>query len=378
MTAPTTPPATPTTVPAPAPSWRLDVGDEAIAAAVAPPAEVPVLECVDVVQEFRVKGARLFRRAVVSAVAKVSFRVYRGETFALVGETGSGKSTLARAVIAAPRAVGGTIRVSGHPVGRRGRRGPSGVQMVFQDPFGALDPRWPVSRTVAEPLITAGVRGRTERRRRVAEILHLVGLSAARFGNRRPRELSGGQAQRVAIARALVSRPDLVILDEPVTALDVSVQAQIVNLLFDLKSRLRLTCLLIAHDLAVVRTLADRTGILYLGRMCEVAPTEDLFHAPAHPYTAALLAAIPPSLTDETATAAVPSSERLVGEQPSPLDPPSGCRFRTRCVHARDRCAQEVPELRDIGPGRTVACHFPLIEITAVPTVGTAAEAPGA
>lgn len=323
-------------------------------------AEVPVLECTDVVQEFRVKGPRPFRRAVVSAVAGVSFRVFRGETFALVGETGSGKSTVARAVIGAPAALGGTIRVVGRRVGRRGS---PDVQMVFQDPYGALDPRWPVARTVAEPLVTAGVEGREKRRRAVAEILHLVGLSVARFGNRKPRELSGGQAQRVAIARALVSRPELVILDEPVTALDVSVQAQIVNLLFDLKQRLALTCLLIAHDLAVVRTLADRIGILYLGRLCEVAPTEELFRAPAHPYTAALLAAIPPSLTDEDAVAAVPSEERLVGEQPSPLDPPSGCRFRTRCVHAQDTCAEVVPEMREIAPGRTVACHFPLLAV---------------
>jgi oligopeptide/dipeptide ABC transporter ATP-binding protein len=327
------------------------------AAAAAEPAE-PVLDCVEVVQEFRVKGEKPFQRAVVSAVAGVSFQVLRGETFALVGETGSGKSTLARAVIGAPPAVGGTIRVSGKPVGKRGA---SGVQMVFQDPYAALDPRWPVARTVAEPLVTAGVEGREQRRQIVAEILHLVGMSVAQFGARKPRELSGGQAQRVAIARALVSQPDLVILDEPVTALDVSVQAQIVRLLFDLKQRLALTCLLIAHDLAVVRTLADRTGILYLGRLCEVAPTEELFSAPAHPYTAALLSAIPPSLTDSSPSVE-PSCERLVGEQPSPLDPPSGCRFRTRCMHAQDKCAELVPEMRSIGPGRTVACHFPLID----------------
>jgi oligopeptide/dipeptide ABC transporter ATP-binding protein len=321
------------------------------------PVDVPVLECVDVVQEFRVKGDKPFRRAVVSAVAGVTLRVFRGETFALVGETGSGKSTLARAVIGAPPPVGGEIRVSGKEV----RRGSADVQMVFQDPYAALDPRWPVARTVTEPLVSAGVEGRESRRRRVAEILHLVGLSVARFGNRKPKELSGGQAQRVAIARALVARPDLLILDEPVTALDVSVQAQIVSLLFELKQRLALTCLLIAHDLAVVRTLADRTGILYLGRLCEVAPTEDLFRAPAHPYTAALLAAIPPSLTDENA--APPPAARLVGEQPSPLNPPSGCRFRTRCPRAQDVCAQVVPELRDVAAGRQVACHFPLLPV---------------
>lgn len=228
--------------------------------------------------------------------------------------------------------------------------------MVFQDPFSALDPRWTVERSVAEPLITAGVRSSVDRRRRVAEILHLVGLNASRFGGRRPRELSGGQAQRVAIARALVSRPDLVILDEPVTALDVSIQAQVLGLLFELKNRLSLTCLLIAHDLAVVRTLADRTGIMYLGRLCETAPTDELFASPAHPYTAALLSAIPPDLHTETVRERIP----VVGEQPSPLRPPSGCRFRTRCVYAQQTCADRVPELREIAPGHRVACHFPL------------------
>lgn len=331
-----------------------------------------VLDCAEVEQEFRVKGDRPFRRAVVSALAGVSFQIFRGETFALVGETGSGKSTLARAVLGAPPPSRGTIRVSGRQAGlrrgrRRLRRGAAPVQMVFQDPYAALDPRWPVARAVAEPLVAAGVDA-PERRRAVAEILHLVGLSVARFGGRRPQELSGGQAQRVAIARTLVARPELVILDEPVTALDVSVQAQIVNLLFDLKRRLALTSLLIAHDLAVVRTLADRTGILYLGRLCEVARTEDLFAAPAHPYTAALLAAIPPSLREGSEEPGEPDGERaepkerLVGEQPSPLAPPSGCRFRTRCPYAQYKCADVVPEMREIAPGRTVACHFPLID----------------
>jgi oligopeptide/dipeptide ABC transporter ATP-binding protein len=320
-----------------------------------------VLDCVDVVQEFTVKGRRPFQRSTVSAVAGVSFTIVRGETFALVGETGSGKSTLARTVVGAPGPVSGRVTVSGRTVGRRrmrgGRRGTGGgAQMVFQDPFSALDPRWTVERSVAEPLITAGVRSGLDRRRRVAEILHLVGLSASRFGGRRPRELSGGQAQRVAIARALVSRPDLVILDEPVTALDVSIQAQVLKLLFELKNRLSLTCLLIAHDLAVVRTLADRTGIMYLGRLCETAPTDALFANPAHPYTAALLSAIPPDLHTETVRERIP----VVGEQPSPLRPPSGCRFRTRCVYAQQTCADQVPALREIAPGHRVACHFPL------------------
>jgi oligopeptide/dipeptide ABC transporter ATP-binding protein len=229
--------------------------------------------------------------------------------------------------------------------------------MVFQDPFGALDPRWTVARSITEPLVTAGVNGREERRRRVAEIMHLVGLDASRFAGRLPRELSGGQAQRVAIARALISEPDLLILDEPVTALDVSVQAQILALLFDLRQRLSVTSLLIAHDLAVVRALADRIAILYLGRICETAPTAELFRSPAHPYTAALLSAIPPGLRGGVQRERV----RITGRQPSPLNPPSGCRFRTRCPMAQQTCADVVPELRDIAPGHAVACHFPLV-----------------
>jgi oligopeptide/dipeptide ABC transporter ATP-binding protein len=324
----------------------------------------PLLQVTDLVQEFTVKGARPFQRGRVSAVAGVSFGIERGETLALVGETGSGKSTIARALLASPPAQSGSITLNGQsmPVGRRAkharhtRDGRAGIQMVFQDPFGALDPRWTAARSITEPLITAGVADRAERRRRVAEIMHLVGMDASRFAGRLPRDLSGGQAQRVAIARALVSEPDLLVLDEPVTALDVSVQAQILALLFDLRQRLSLTSLLIAHDLAVVRALADRTAILYLGRMCEIAPTSDLFEAPAHPYTAALLSAIPPGLRGGVKRERV----RVTGRQPSPLNPPSGCRFRTRCPIAKDTCAEVVPQMRAIGPGHEVACHFPL------------------
>jgi peptide/nickel transport system ATP-binding protein len=327
------------------------------------PADGGVLQVTDLVQEFTVKGSKPFQRGRVSAVAGVSFGIARGETLALVGETGSGKSTIARALLASPPALSGRITLNGRalPVGRHAKHatgpGRAGVQMVFQDPFGALDPRWSAARAITEPLVTAGVTDRGERRRRVAEIMHLVGLDASRFAGRLPRELSGGQAQRVAIARALVSGPDLLILDEPVTALDVSVQAQILALLFDLRQRLSLTSLLIAHDLAVVRALADRTAILYLGRLCETAPTADLFRTPAHPYTAALLSAIPPGLRGGVKRERV----RITGRPPSPLNPPSGCRFRTRCLLAEDTCAEVVPQLRDIGPGHAVACHFPLV-----------------
>jgi oligopeptide/dipeptide ABC transporter ATP-binding protein len=327
------------------------------------PAASELLRVTDLVQEFTVKGSRPFQHARVSAVAGVSFSIAHGETFALVGETGSGKTTIARALLASPPAASGSITLSGRPlpVGRHAKPaaaqgGGSGIQMVFQDPFGALDPRWTIAGSIAEPLVTAGIIGQAERRRRIAAIMHLVGLDAGRFAQRLPRELSGGQAQRAAIARALVAEPDLLILDEPVTALDVSVQAQILALLFTLRQRLSLTSLLIAHDLAVVRALADRTAIMYLGRMCETAPTAELFRSPAHPYTAALLSAIPPGLRGGVQRERV----RITGRQPSPLNPPSGCRFRTRCPAAQETCAEVVPQMREIAPGHEVACHFPL------------------
>ena len=337
----------------------------AVSDTAADPADGALLRVTDLVQEFSVKGSRPFHRATVSAVAGVSFAIARGETFALVGETGSGKSTIARALLGSPPAVSGSITLDGLPlpVGRHAKQaaaaeGGSGIQMVFQDPFGALDPRWTVARSIAEPLATAGLADRADRRRRTAEVMHLVGLEASRFAGRLPRELSGGQAQRVAIARALAAEPDLLILDEPVTALDVSVQAQILALLATVRERLELTSLLIAHDLAVVRALADRTGILYLGRMCETAPTADLFSQPAHPYTAALLSAIPPGLRGGVQRERI----QITGRQPSPLNPPSGCRFRTRCPRAQSRCAEVVPQLRELAAGHVVACHFPLTE----------------
>jgi peptide/nickel transport system ATP-binding protein len=323
----------------------------------------PLLQLVDVEQRFRSRGG-----AMVSALDKVSLTIHQGETFGLVGETGSGKSTLARSVLGTPGPYGGQVLLNGEVMSGANRSGK--VQMVFQDPYAALDPRWSVERSVGEPLIGLGLRHGTVRRRRIAEVLHQVGLSVSRFGHRMSTELSGGQAQRVAIARALVARPELLVLDEPVTGLDVSVQAQILALLFKLKSELSLTSLLIAHDLAVVRILADRTGIIYLGRICETGPTEELFEHPAHPYTAALLTAIPPGLSQSDVVERAP----LLGEQPSPLNPPSGCRFRTRCVHAQDTCAQVVPELREVAPGHEVACHFPLFGSPGTPGARTAGQ----
>jgi len=333
----------------------------------------PLLLCEDIVQEFRVRRRGGFGTATVSAVSHVSVVVPRGQTYAIVGETGSGKSTFARSVIGAPPPRAGRVMVAGQAISGRGRAASRArgrlVQMVFQDPMSAMDPQWTVEQIVAEPLRAQGRAGGRQRRTRVAEALDMVGLSPARFAGRKPAELSGGQAQRVAIARALAVRPSLVILDEPVTALDVSVQAEILRLLGRLRRELGLTYLLISHDLAVVRSLADQTGTMYLGRLCETGSTEDVFTAPKHPYTAALLSSIPS--VNGRADAAARGRIRLRGEPPSPLNPPSGCRFRTRCPYAQEICAQQAPALAAGPGGHAAACHFPL-------AAGTAAAAAAA
>ena len=291
------------------------------------------------------------------AVDRVDLDLAGGESFALVGESGSGKTTLARCVTRLIEPDAGSVRLDGEDLlalsGGELRRRRRRFQMIFQDPYGSLNPRMRVEKILAEPLEVHRLAPRSGRRARVEELLDLVGLPPA-AADRYPHEFSGGQRQRIGIARALATRPDLLIADEPVSALDVSVQAQIINLLARLQQRFGLTLLVIAHDLALVEQLADRVGVLYLGSLVETAPTADLYRRPLHPYTVSLLSAVP---------VPVPARRRerivLPGEPPSPLSPPPGCRFHPRCPIARERCARDEPALVEIEPGRQVACHFP-------------------
>ncbi|MBC7635465.1 MAG: ATP-binding cassette domain-containing protein [Acetobacteraceae bacterium] len=313
-----------------------------------------LLDIKDLVVEFPVGGR------VVQAVTRVSLTVQRGETLGLVGESGCGKSTLGRAVLQLYQPKSGAVVFDGQdltklspPLMRKMRQR---LQMIFQDPIASLNPRRRVGDIVAEPLIIAGVTDADERLRRVRAVLTEVGLDPDITMARLPHEFSGGQCQRISIARALILEPELIVCDEPVSALDVSIRAQIVNLLEDMKDRYGLTLLFIAHDLAVVKAVSDRVAVMYLGRICEVAPTETLFRTPAHPYTRLLLDAIPMPDPDIRPVEGV-----AVGEPPSPIAPPSGCRFRTRCPRAAGRCAAEMPELVALPSGQMVACHFPLI-----------------
>jgi peptide/nickel transport system ATP-binding protein len=316
----------------------------------------PLLSVENLTVEYAVGGKSLF------AVSDVSLHVDRGETLGLVGESGCGKSTLGRAVLQLRRPTSGKVAFDGIDLteleGEAMRLMRRRLQLIFQDPIASLNPRRCVGDIVAEPLIIAGVTDRGERERRVREVLTAVGLDADLVTGRLPHEFSGGQCQRISIARALILEPQFVICDEPVSALDVSIRAQILNLLEDMKRRYGLTLLFIAHDLAVVKAVSDRIAVMYLGRLCEVGPTEPLFARPAHPYTALLLEAIP--VPDPMVRPAV---NVPVGEPPSPIAPPSGCRFRTRCPRADRVCADVVPELREIAAGQFAACHHPLVGI---------------
>jgi oligopeptide/dipeptide ABC transporter ATP-binding protein len=338
-----------------------------------------LLEVRHLVQEFVLRDYGGAKGGVLQAVSDVSFDLHAGETLGIVGETGSGKSTLARSVIQAPPPKQGAVIFQGKDLVGLSHRAMKPVrrdlQMVFQDPFTSLDPKWTVSRVVAEPLVAYGLGSRAERRERVNSLLDLVGLDPASYGRRHPRELSGGQAQRVAIARALVLEPKLILCDEPVSSLDVLVQAQVLNLFEKLRRELSLSYLFIAHDLALVRQVSDRVAVMYLGKLCEVGPVRDIFRQPLHPYTSALLESIP----DPDASAGNREAGRVIsGEPPSPLNPPSGCRFRTRCPRALQRCAAETPDLRAFGDGHLVACHFPLSDGSPAPAGSQAHVEPAA
>jgi peptide/nickel transport system ATP-binding protein len=313
----------------------------------------PLLSVEDLHVTFR-KG-----NVAVQAVAGVSFSMRQGETLGLVGESGCGKTTTGRAVVQVERATSGKIRFNDTELTAMSRGDlrtlRTQVQMIFQDPISSLNPRRRVTDIVAEPLTIWKIGTKDERREASNAMLERVGIDPALNGTRRPREFSGGQCQRISIARALVMRPKLLVCDEIVSALDVSVQAQILNLLEDLKAEYNLTVLFIAHDLAVVKNVSDRVAVMYLGRLCEIAPADLLYEAPAHHYTAALLSSAVEPDPESSRT-----SVALSGEPPSPINPPSGCRFRTRCPRAETRCAEEVPELREIAAGHQVACHFPI------------------
>ena len=328
-----------------------------------------VLRVRELTKNFVVKRAIGLRvkRSIVQAVSGLTFEIEQGQTLGLVGESGSGKTTVGRCVLRLIEPSSGSVQFLGRELiglpqdELRPLR--AHMQIVFQDPFASLDPKMTVGAAIAEPLVIRQVQGKHSER--VAELLELVGL-APDHARRFPHEFSGGQRQRVGIARALALNPAFIVLDEPVSALDVSIQAGVVNLLEDLQAKLGLSYLFIAHDLSVVRHISDTVAVMYLGKMMELAPAEQIYLTPAHPYTQALLSAVPEP---------DPVSERLrkrimlTGDIPSPINPPSGCRFRTRCPKAQNLCAEEEPLLIERGQGHPVACHFPEIVVVAAPKV---------
>jgi oligopeptide/dipeptide ABC transporter ATP-binding protein len=322
----------------------------------------PLLEVRDLVKEFPVTAGAILQRkvAAVHAVSTVSFTVAAGETFGLVGESGCGKTTIGRVVVALERPDSGSVLLNGQDIsalsGGELRRQRRDLQLMFQDPYSSLDPRRRVGSIIREPLSIQHVGTRQEQQQRVFELLDEVGLPRNAV-ERYPHEFSGGQRQRIGLARALTLSPKVIVADEPVSALDVSIRAQVLNLMKRLQTDHGLTYIVISHDLAVVKYMADRIGVMYLGKLVEMGAAEDIYQRAAHPYTAGLIATIP---VPDPGEARARKDAGIKGELPSPVRPPSGCRFRTRCPYAADLCAQEEPQLRSFGPGHVAACHFPL------------------
>jgi peptide/nickel transport system ATP-binding protein len=315
-----------------------------------------VLSVEDLVVQFPAPGG-----LTVHAVSGISLDVRTGETLAIVGESGSGKSTTARAILRHIRPTSGAIRFDGDDLttldGERLRKTRVKLQMIFQDPKASLNPNRRVADIIGEGLRIWGIGSKGERRQRVRDVMEAVGLPYDTSGSRRPTEFSGGQCQRISIARALVLDPTVLVCDEPVSALDVSIQAQILNLLADMRDRYSLTMLFITHDLSVMKHISDRAIVMYLGKVCEVAPPSVLYQRPAHPYTSTLIDAIP--IPDPAARSSTDGAGSTSLEPPSPIAPPSGCRFRTKCPKAQQLCAEEEPQITPVGLDHYVACHFP-------------------
>ena len=320
----------------------------------------PLLKVEHLTKEFPAEAGMLagrFSKRVVSAVKDVSFEIYPGETFGLVGESGCGKSTTGRSIMRLTNPTSGSVYFDGKDVAKMGHKELKemrrDMQFIFQDPQASLNPRMTIGEIVSEPMVIHNVGTKEERMQRVRELLDVVGLNPEHI-NRYPHEFSGGQRQRIGIARAFVLRPKLIICDEPVSALDVSIQAQVLNLLKDLHDHYGTAYLFIAHDLSVVQHISDRVGVMYLGKMVEISDWKTLYTEPHHPYTQSLLSAVPVPDPDVQKT-----RKRIIlhGDPPSPIDPPSGCRFHTRCPIAKEICSKEQPELAEVAPGHFCACH---------------------